>query len=122
MIVLCAYYKGTVAPENRKAFDDYVLNVHLPLVATWPRLKGLRLLKNNLQPYLGEKPQYYQCFQLAYDSQEDLDASLASEERDETKRISIADRPRFRDLFEGEVLHMVYAISSFPCKDAKLAA
>ncbi|MGF7158825.1 uncharacterized protein (TIGR02118 family) [Rhodoligotrophos appendicifer] len=122
MIVLCAYYKGTVAPENREAFDDYVLNVHLPLVATWPRLKGLRLLKNDLQPYLGEAPQYYQCFQLFYDSQADLDASLDSEEREETKRISIADRPKFKNLFEGEVLHMVFDITSFDCKDAKLAA
>lgn len=118
MIVLSAYYKGTVAPENRDAFDDYVLNVHLPLVATWPRLKGLRLLKNDQQPYLGEAPQYYQCFQLFYDSYEDLELSLASEEREETKRITIADRPRFKDLFQGEILHMVYEASSFPCKDA----
>ena len=46
MLVRCAYYVGTVAPENRKAFDDYVRNVHLPDVASWPRLRRLRLLKN----------------------------------------------------------------------------
>ena len=42
MLVRCAYYVGTVDPKDQKTFDDYVLNVHLPMVATWPRLRRLR--------------------------------------------------------------------------------
>ncbi|WP_137391550.1 EthD family reductase [Rhodoligotrophos defluvii] len=117
MIVLAAYYKGTVDPANREAFDAYVRDVHLPLVAQWPELRALRLLLNNHEPYLGEAPQYYHCFQLFYDDKAALSRSLGSEAREETKRISLADRPRFRDLFQGEVLHMVFDITAFPCKD-----
>jgi hypothetical protein len=80
MLVRCAYYVGTVAPENRKTFDDYVLNVHLPDVASWPRLR-LRLLKNNGEPYLDEVPRYYQCFELSFDSQQDMDFCMASQAR-----------------------------------------
>jgi len=113
MTVLCAYYRGDVLPENRASFDDYVRTVHLPLVAEWPRLRRLRLLSNDRKEYLGEMPQYYQCFELTYDSQADLEASLGSPHRDRTREISIRDRPRFRDLYEGEVLHMVYETESF---------
>ena len=52
----------------------------------------------------------------------EADEDNPAKEREETKRISIADRPKFKNLFEGEVLHMVFDITSFDCKDAKLAA
>jgi hypothetical protein len=38
--------RGDGRPENQKTFDDYILKIHLPDVAAWPRLRRLRLLKN----------------------------------------------------------------------------
>ena len=42
MLALCAYYEGTV-PENQEAFDQYIESVHLPLVASYPRLRDIAL-------------------------------------------------------------------------------
>lgn len=114
MFVRCAYYVGTVAPENRKAFDDYVLNVHLPDVASWPRLRGLRLLKNDGAPYLGEAPRYYQCFELAFDTQEDMNFCMASPARVATRKQAAEDLALFKGLFIGDVHHVNYHVTDIP--------
>src|SRR3954467_7984334 len=114
MLVRCAYYVGTVARENRKTFDDYVLNVHLPDVASWPRLRRLRLLKNNGEPYLGEAPRYYQCFELSFDSQEDMDYCMASQARVETRKQAAQDLGKFKGLFIGAVHHVNYEVTDIP--------
>lgn len=113
MIVLSAYYAGAVKPDDQSVFDDYVRHVHLPLVSGWPGLRKLRLLKNDGQPYLGESPQYYQSFELTYDSAEALTLSLESEQRNETKIRSKEDRSQFRGLFNGEVRHVLYEPTDF---------
>jgi len=117
MMVRCAYYVGTVRPEDREVFDDYVRRVHMPMVAQWPRLRRLRLLKNDSQPYLGEAPRYYQCFELTFDNQQDMDFCMASPERAETRRISAADFAKFKGLFQGEVHHVNFEVTDFPCND-----
>jgi uncharacterized protein (TIGR02118 family) len=113
MIVLCAYYAGTVNPEHQADYDAYVRNVHLDLVSTWPGLRKLRLLKNDGKPYLDEVPRYYQCFELTYDSMEALEQSLRSPERDETKLRTRADASQFRERFHGEVRHVLYEPTEF---------
>jgi uncharacterized protein (TIGR02118 family) len=119
MFVRCAYYVGTVAPENRKTFDDYVLNVHLPDVASWPRLRRLRLLKNNGEPYLGEAPRYYQCFELCFDTQDDMDFCMASQARVATRRQAAEDAAKFKGLFIGEVHHVNYQVTDIPITQAR---
>jgi uncharacterized protein (TIGR02118 family) len=114
IFVRCAYYVGTVRPEDQVVFDRYVRDVHMPMVAKWPRLKGLRLLKNNGQPYLGEAPRYYQCFELTFATQEDMDFCMASPDRAETRRISAEDYGKFKGLFQGEVHHVNYEVTDFP--------
>ena len=114
MLVRCACYFGTVRPEDRASFDAYIRDVHLPDVAKWPRLRGLRLLRNDGQPYLGEAPRFYQCFELTFDSQADMDACMASPERAETRRIAQRDLARFKGLFQGEVYHVNYEVTDFP--------
>jgi uncharacterized protein (TIGR02118 family) len=113
----CAYYKGTVAPADRPRFDEYIRDVHLPDVAAWPRLRHLRLLKNDDRVFVTEKPQYYQAFELAFDSQIDMDFCMASEERKETRRISARDKDSFKGLFEGEVHHVNYRCHDIPVKN-----
>ena len=119
MFVRCAYYVGTVALENREAFDEYVLNVHLPDVVSWPRLRRLRLLKNNGQPYLGEAPRYYQCFELSFDTQEDMDFCMASQARVATRKQATDDSARFKGLFIGEVHHVNYEVTDIPIVAAR---
>jgi uncharacterized protein (TIGR02118 family) len=119
MFVRCAYYVGTVAPENRKTFDDYVRDVHLPDVAAWPRLRRLRLLKNDGAPYLGEAPRYYQCFELTFDTQEDMDFCMASAERAACRKQAAADLAKFKGLFIGEVHHVNYEVTEFPVTGAR---
>jgi uncharacterized protein (TIGR02118 family) len=107
VFVRCAYYVGTVHPEDRDVFDTYIRDVHLPDVANWPRLRRLRLFKSNGQPYEGEAARYYQCFELTFDSQADMDFCMASEERRETRRIAKQDLAKFKGLFQGEVHHIL---------------
>jgi uncharacterized protein (TIGR02118 family) len=114
MFVRCAYYVGTVRPEDQETFDRYVREVHMPMVARWPRLKSLRLLKNNGQPYLGEAPRYYQCFELGFSTQADMDFCMASADRAETRRVSQQDLAVFKGLFQGEVHHVNYEVTDFP--------
>jgi uncharacterized protein (TIGR02118 family) len=118
MFVRCAYYVGTVDPKDQQTFDDYVLKVHLPMVATWPRLRRLRLLKNNGKPYEGEAPRYYQVFELSFDSQEDMDFCMASEERKYCRKVSAQDIGKFKGLFKGEVHHINYEAAEIPLKPA----
>jgi uncharacterized protein (TIGR02118 family) len=114
MFVRCAYYVGTVRPEDQATFDCYVRDVHMPMVAKWPGLQSLRLLKNNGQPYLGEAPRYYQCFELGFATQADMDHCMASPDRAETRRVSAEDFAKFKGLFQGEVHHVNYEVTDFP--------
>ena len=83
------------------------------MVARWPRLKSLRLLKNNGRPYLGEAPRYYQCFELSFDTQEDMDFCMASADRAETRQAATRPCRRVQGLFQGEVHHVNYEITDF---------
>ncbi|MGF7158824.1 uncharacterized protein (TIGR02118 family) [Rhodoligotrophos appendicifer] len=114
MFVRCALYYGTVKPENRKHFDDYVRDIHLPMVADWPHLRDLKLLKNEGAPFLAEQPKYYHAFELYFDNEADMDACMASEERKECRRVSAEDFDSFKGLFEGEVHHVNFKITDIP--------
>ena len=118
MFVRCAYYVGTVPAADQERFNRYVEDVHLPDVATWPRLKRLRLLRNNGEPYEGEEPRYYQCFELSFETQEDMDFCMASEERRRTREQSVVDRAIWKDLFHGEIHHINYEIIDVPLGSA----
>jgi uncharacterized protein (TIGR02118 family) len=114
MIVLCAYYKGNIKPHNQDRFDTYLENIHMPDVAKWPKLKGLRLLKNDGKTYEDEAPQYYQSIELTFENEEDLQVSLASEQRLSTKGLSARDHESFKDLFEGDIIHTIYKATEIP--------
>lgn len=116
MFVRCAYYLGTVKPENRERFDRYIREVHMPMVADWPHLRDLKLLKSDGRPFIAEAPKYYHAFELYFDTQEDMDRCMASEERKETRRVSAEDFDTFKGLFEGEVHHVNYRITDIPLR------
>lgn len=108
MIVRCAYYEGTVADQDKAAFDPHVETVHMPLVAKFPRIHALRLLRG--QSYLGEAPKFYQVFELYFKTREDLEVAMASEER----QIAREDLKNFQPLFRGQIHHVNYEIKEIP--------
>ncbi len=111
MLALCAYYEGSV-PENHEAFDRYIENVHLPMVAEYPRLRALRYLKG--VPRDGIAPKYYLSFELFFDSLEDFQFAAKSEQRNR----AVEDAKKFADQFDGEIHHVMYEVNDIPveCK------
>ena len=107
MLALCAYYEGTV-PENQQAFDQHVESVHLPLVASYPRLRALRYLKG--VPRDGVTPKYYLSFELFFDSLEDFQVAAKSEARDR----AVEDAKNLVARFEGEIHHVMYEVKDIP--------
>ena len=107
MLALCAYYEGTV-PENQQAFDQHIESVHLPLVAEYPRLRALRYLKG--VPRDGVTPKYYLSFELFFDSLEDFQFAVKSEERNR----AVEDAKIFAAQFEGEIHHVMYEVKDIP--------
>ncbi len=107
MLALCAYYEGTV-PENQQAFDQYIEDVHLPLVAKYPRLRALRYLKG--VPRDGVAPKYYLSFELFFDSLEDFQFAVKSEERNR----AVEDAKKFAAQFDGEIHHVMYDVKDIP--------
>ncbi|MCP3689572.1 MAG: EthD family reductase [Gammaproteobacteria bacterium] len=111
MLALCANYEGTV-PQNQQSFDDYIENVHLPLVAKYPRLRALRYHKG--VPRDGIPPKYYLSFELFFDSLEDFQFSILSEERN----LAVEDARKFAHQFEGEIHHVMYEVKDIPVAGA----
>ncbi len=111
MLALCANYEGTV-PQNQQSFDDYIENVHLPLVAKYPRLRALRYHKGVARD--GVPPKYYLSFELFFDSLEDFQFSIQSEERNR----AVEDTRNFVDQFEGEIHHVMYEVNDIPVAGA----
>lgn len=103
MLVLCANYEGTV-PGNQEAFDQYIETIHLPLVASYPRLRALRYLKG--VPRDGIAPKYYLSFELFFDSLEDFQFASKSAERNR----AVEDAKSFAAQFEGEIHHVMYEV------------
>ncbi len=109
MLALCAYYEGT--PRDPRAFDRYVEEVHLPLVARYPRLRQLRYLKG--APRDGVAPKYYLSFELFFDSIEDFQVAAKSPQRDR----AVADAATLGAGFEGTIHHVMYEVNDIPVVD-----
>ena len=107
MLALCAYYEGTV-PKNQQAFDQHIESVHLPLVARYPRLRALRYLKG--VPRDGVTPKFYLSFELFFDSLEDFQVAVNSEQRNR----AVEDAKNFTAQFEGEIHHVMYEVKDIP--------
>lgn len=74
-VKLIALYKK---PQDTKAFDDHYFNVHAPLAEKMPGLRHVEYNRVTASP-MGE-PGYYLIAELTFDSLEDLNAAMASEE------------------------------------------
>lgn len=76
MTKLIALYKQ---PEDKLAFDEHYYNVHVPITEKIPGLREIKVTKFTGTPMGGELPYYLMC-EMRYDSYEDLQNGLRSEE------------------------------------------
>ena len=74
MVRLVALYSQ---PEDPDAFDAHYRDVHAPIVARYPNLRGTRLTKPD--GFAGRPPAFHLMAEMSFDSRADLDGALASE-------------------------------------------
>ena len=110
MLKLCAYYEGDVAEADRDRFDDYVKNVHMPLVARYPGLQSLRYHKG--VAWNGAAPEYYHAFELGFANRADLDLAMGSDIRQSARE----DVGKFLPMFRGKVRHVLYEAAEIPVR------
>ncbi|GJQ21149.1 MAG: hypothetical protein HBSIN02_15040 [Bacteroidia bacterium] len=96
MVKLIALYR---APEDPSSFDRHYEEVHTPLIRKMPGLRKLEVARITGAP-IGE-PKHYLIAEMYFDSQDALDASMASAE----------GKAAARDLmgFAGNLVTMFYA-------------
>lgn len=66
-------------PTDPAEFDDYYANNHLPLVASIPNLQRFEAAKIVATPD-GSEPPYYRVAELWFESMEQMQSGLGSEE------------------------------------------
>lgn len=76
MAKLIALYKQ---PEDKAAFDEHYYNVHVPITKKIPGLREIKVTKFTGTP-MGTEPSYYLMCEMRYDSLEDLQKGMRSEE------------------------------------------
>lgn len=109
MLAFCAYWEGSVIGDA-EAFERYVRDTHLPLVAEYPRLAGLRYLKG--VPRDGDPPRFTLSFELFFDSWDDFEVARRSKARE----LAAADADTLMAMFDGTVEHVVYEVNEIPVR------
>ncbi len=107
MLAFCAYYEGSIKGSEAE-FDAYVQNVHLPLVAKYPKLQQLRYLKG--LPRDGVAPKFYLSFELFFNDWDDFEIAKNSQER----QVAVEDAMKLGEMFEGDIHHVVYEMQDVP--------
>ena len=100
----CAYFEGDVAPENQERFNNFIDEEVVPIMRTFPGLRQLRIYR----PVWREEGalNLYQQFELTFDSEEDIEQFLASEERQANK-----DKlDQILPLFDGQIKHVNHRV------------
>ena len=93
-------------PDDREQFRRHLSNVHLPIVARFPKLRALRV---GFDPMAGDLPSpYFAVVECDFDSEADLQAALGSEAGVE----AVADVPNYAGAG--------FLILTFPMKDVPL--
>src|SRR5262245_3595655 len=100
MFKLSVMYVGQ--PADPVAFEAYYWQTHLPTVRKWPRIRPITVAKG------GPGDDLYQVADLWFDSRADLDAALASPER----QVSAADVKRFPE-FRGQIKRQIFEVKPY---------
>ncbi len=79
-------YEGK--PGDPDAFIDYYMNYHIPIVWTFPRIRGVEVQRGV------DEGDFFMITRLIFDTLEDLKVAIASPER-ERARADMANFPPF---------------------------
>ena len=71
---LIALYK---APADPEAFDAHYRDVHVPILNRYPKLRDVKL--SSPEGVAGQPAPYYLMAEMVFDTDEDLQAALASD-------------------------------------------
>lgn len=96
---LIALYK---TPDDKASFDRHYDEVHTPLVKKMPGLRKLEVARITGAP-LGE-PKHYLMAEMYFDSQDAMNASLASPEGKATARDLMSFAASLVTMFHAEVV------------------
>ena len=101
-------YEGR--PEDPEAFLRFYIEEHLPIIWSWPKIRGieLELGAEGGDPYANEAG-VFMVARFLFDSLEDLRAALRSEGRERARQ----DRVNFPP-FHGRVRHQAVEILEVP--------
>jgi len=97
----CAYlviYEGK--PKDPDAFMNYYMNCHLPIVWTFPRIRGIELQRGV------DDGDFFMITRLVFDTLEDLRAAITSPER-EKARADMANFPPFDGLVRRQAVEIL---------------
>jgi uncharacterized protein (TIGR02118 family) len=106
MYVRCAYFEGTVAPENRERFDRFFEQEVVPLISQFPNIRGVRLLRSEWREE--GAPDIYQTIEMTFDSKEDVATALASDARAQNKENT--QNSGIMELFQGRLYHINHGV------------
>jgi uncharacterized protein (TIGR02118 family) len=67
-------------PEDVDAFEDYYLNVHVPLASKVPHLERIVMVHTGLDAFEGGSAPHYRVAEMVFPSKEALEESEESEE------------------------------------------
>ena len=98
MVKLIALFK---TPENTQEFDAHYNDIHTPLVKKMPGLRKLEVARITGAP-IGE-PKHYLIAEMYFDSQDALNAALASPEGKATGRDVMSFAANIVSMFFAEV-------------------
>ncbi|WP_316980408.1 EthD domain-containing protein [Shumkonia mesophila] len=106
MYIRCAYFVGTVAPENRARFDSFIDTECAPIIATFPNLRSFRILRGRW--YEKGAPDIYMTIEMSFDGDAAVEAYLTSEERARNG----AKMKQILPLFEGRIFHINHEVGA----------
>ena len=96
-VALIVMYKGQ--PEDPDAFLRYYTEKHIPIVRTFPKIRGIYIERGV------EDVEYFMFSRLVFDSLDDLHKALESQQREKARQ-DMANFP----IFNGEVKREIVEI------------
>jgi len=104
MHVRCAYFEGDVDPADREKFDRCIIDEVAPQIAKFPGCREVRVLR--AREYQDGAPNFYMVLEHYYDSLDDIETALGSENR--TAVWNHLDK--VMALFKGRLTHVNHEV------------
>jgi len=107
MFIRCAFFKGTIKPGCREAFDRYVDEKLVPIWTRFPGAMEVRVMRP-LECDVTNEP-IEMVLAIRYPSREAIEAALNSAVRSEGREMTKG----LLEMFDGAVFHTVFDATQF---------